>query len=134
MLLRLRGTGAMQQTITVIEKPEPHMREAIVRPLIAFNNSRASQPEDYRPVVIILSDPDTGEIIGGLWGETNFAHLHVDLLFVPETLRGFGLGRQMLLQAEQEAKLVAVEAHGWIPIAFRRADLRASTGTPYLAP
>jgi hypothetical protein len=42
------------------------MREAIVHQLIAFNNSRASQPEDYRPVVIILSDPATGEIIGGL--------------------------------------------------------------------
>jgi GNAT superfamily N-acetyltransferase len=36
-------------------------------------------------------------------GETNFAHLHVELLFVPETFRGTGLGRQMLLQAEQEA-------------------------------
>ena len=60
----------MQPTITMIERPEPHMREAIVRPLIVFNNSRASQPEDYRPLVIILSDPDTGEILGGLWGET----------------------------------------------------------------
>ena len=104
MLLDFSVGGAMLPTITVIERPEPHMREAIVRPLIAFNNSRASQPEDYRPMVIILSDPDTGEIIGGLWGETNLAHLHVDLLFVPETLRGFGLGRQMLLRAEQEAK------------------------------
>jgi GNAT superfamily N-acetyltransferase len=94
----------MQPTITMIERPEPHMREAIVRPLIAFNNRRASQPEDYRPLVIALSDPDTGGILGGLWGETNFAHLHVDLLFVPETLRGYGLGRQMLLQAEEEAK------------------------------
>lgn len=36
------------------------MREEIVRPLIAFNNSGASQPEDYRPLAIILSDPDTG--------------------------------------------------------------------------
>ena len=45
----------MQPTITVIERPEPHMREAIVRPLIAFNNSRASQPEDYRPVVWCIS-------------------------------------------------------------------------------
>ena len=94
----------MQPKITMIERPEPHMREAIVRPLIDFNNSRASQPEDCRPLVIILSDPDSGGILGGLWGETNFAHLHIDLLFVPETLRGSGLGRQMLLQAEQEAK------------------------------
>jgi hypothetical protein len=37
---------------------------------VRINNSRASQPEDYRPPVIILSDPDTGEILGGLWGET----------------------------------------------------------------
>ncbi len=93
----------MQPTIRITETPEPHVREAIVGPLIKFNNSRASQPENYRPLVIILSDPDTGEVVGGLWGATNYAHLHVDLLFVPDTLRGNGLGRQMLLQAEQEA-------------------------------
>ena len=66
----------MQPIITMIERPDPHMREAIVAPLIVFNNSRASQPENYRPLVIILSDPETGRILGGLWGETNFAHLH----------------------------------------------------------
>jgi GNAT superfamily N-acetyltransferase len=93
----------MQPTITMTDSPEPHVRKAIVGPLLAFNNSRASQPEDCRPLVIILSDPGAGGILGGLWGETNFAHLHIDLLFVPETLRRTGLGRQMLLQAEQEA-------------------------------
>jgi hypothetical protein len=36
----------MQPTITMTETPEPHVREAIVGPLIVFNNSRASQPED----------------------------------------------------------------------------------------
>jgi hypothetical protein len=76
----------MRPTITMTERPEPHVREAIVGPLIVFNNSRASQPEDYRPLVIILSDPETRGILGDLWGETNFAHLHVDLLFVPEKL------------------------------------------------
>jgi GNAT superfamily N-acetyltransferase len=85
------------------DKPAPHVRGAIVGPLIDFNNSHASQPESYRPLVITLSDPQTSEILGGLWGETNFAHLHIDLLFVPETLRHKGLGRRMLLQAEQEA-------------------------------
>jgi len=93
----------MQPAITMTDTPEAHVRKAIVGPLIDFNNARASQPEDYRPLVIVLSNPDTGGVLGGLWGETNFAHLHVDLLFVPEALRGTGLGRQMLLQAEQEA-------------------------------
>ena len=63
----------MKPTITLIERPEPHMREAIVRPLIVFNNTHASQPEDYRSLVIVLSDADTGGILGGLWGETKFA-------------------------------------------------------------
>jgi len=72
-------------------------------PLIRFNSSRASQPEDYRLLVIILSNPDTGEILGGLWGATNLAHLHVDLLFVHELLRWTGLGRKMLIEAEREA-------------------------------
>ena len=85
------------------DTPEPQVRKAVAGLLVAFNNARASQPEDYRPLVIILSNPVTGGVLGGLWGETNFAHLHVDLLFVPEALRGTGLGRQMLLQAEQEA-------------------------------
>ncbi len=93
----------MQPKLVMTDTPEPHVRDAIVGPLIEFNNSRASQPEDYRALVIILSNPDTGGILGSLWGETNFAHLHVELLFVPETFRGTGLGRQMLLQAEREA-------------------------------
>ena len=93
----------MQPTLTLTDAPEPHMRQAIAAPLIQFNNSRASQPEDYRSLVIILSNPGTGEILGGLWGATNFAHLHVDLLFVPELLRGTGLGRKMLIEAEREA-------------------------------
>jgi hypothetical protein len=122
MLLDFSVGGAMLPTITVIERPEPHMREAIVRPLIAFNNSRASQPEDYRPVVIILSDPDTGEIIGGLWGETNFAHLHVDLLFVPKRCEASVSVDKCCFRRNKKRKLVVVEAHGWIPTAFRRAD------------
>jgi hypothetical protein len=51
------------------DTPEPHVRKAIVGPLILFNNSCASQPADYRPLVITLSDPEAGEILGGLWGK-----------------------------------------------------------------
>ena len=93
----------MRPTLTLTDAPEPHMRQAIAAALIQFNNSRASQPEDYRSLVIILSNPDTSEILGGLWGATNFAHLHVDLLFVPELIRGTGLGRKILIEAEREA-------------------------------
>jgi GNAT superfamily N-acetyltransferase len=97
------GGGVVKPKTMLIDKPDPSIRQAIARPLVAFNNSRASQPEDYRPLVMVLTDGDGGDILGGLWADTNFAHMHVDLLFVPKMLRGLGLGRQMLLQAEQEA-------------------------------
>jgi GNAT superfamily N-acetyltransferase len=93
----------MTPKITMTDTPEPQMRRAIVDPLIRFNLSRSERPEGYRPLVILLSHPDTDEILGGLWAEIYYGHLHVDLLFVPEALRRSGIGRQILTQAEQEA-------------------------------
>ena len=58
----------MQPKLTMTETPEPHVRDAIVGPLIEFNNSQASQPEDYRALAIILSNPDTGGIFRRLVG------------------------------------------------------------------
>ena len=98
----------MQPAITMTDTPEAHVRKAIVGPLIDFNNARASQPEDYRPLVIVLSNPDTGGVLGGLWGETNFAHLHVDLLFVPEALPD----DKCCFRQSKKPLPVAVERHG----------------------
>src|SRR5690606_29744338 len=57
---------------------------------------------DYRALVVTLTDPE-GKVIGGLWGRTAYSWLFVELLFVPEHLRGRGLGKTLLQQAEQEA-------------------------------
>ena len=42
--------------------------------------------------------------MGGLWGRTSFEWLFVELLFVPENLRGQGLGAKLLEMAETEAQ------------------------------
>jgi GNAT superfamily N-acetyltransferase len=90
--------------ITFVEAPTRAMREAIVSPLVRFNEERAGRPEDDRPLAVLLSDVSTGEVVGGLWGETMFDHLHVDLLFVPEEQRKSGVGRQLIERAEEEAR------------------------------
>jgi hypothetical protein len=46
------------------------MRRAIAGPLGRFNETQTGQLEDYRPLAILVSHPDTAEILGGLWGET----------------------------------------------------------------
>jgi GNAT superfamily N-acetyltransferase len=89
--------------ITLTDVSTPEMRKAIVEPLVAFNHDRIGCVETYRPLVILLTDPGGGEIVGGLDGRTFFTHLWIDLLFVPEALRGTGIGRKVMMEAEAEA-------------------------------
>ena len=77
-------------------------RKAILNPLLAFNDSKAGQ-DGYKPLAILLRD-DAGEIQGGLWAKCNYDWLFVELLFVPEAVRGQQLGAKLLAQAEQWAK------------------------------
>jgi hypothetical protein len=85
---RAKEAGMMMTPkITMTETPEGHMKQAIVAPLARFNEAQSGRPEDYRRLVILVSHPDNSEILGGLWGEPMYSHLHVELLFVPESLR-----------------------------------------------
>lgn len=93
----------MTPRFTMTDAPDPHVRRVIVDPLIRFNESQAGRLEDYRPLAILVAHPETGEVLGGLWAETMFAHLHVDVLFVREDLRRTGIGRRLMIDAEEES-------------------------------
>src|SRR6185369_8922717 len=65
-----------------------------------------------RLIVVTVQD-DSGDTIGGLWGRTAYDWLFVELLFVPESLRGQGVGTDLMRRAEQEA--VARKCHSaWL--------------------
>ncbi len=63
--------------ITLTDAPTPEMRKAIVEPLVEFNHSRIGKPETYRPLAILLSEPGSDEIVGGLHGVTAFSYLWI---------------------------------------------------------
>ncbi|MEO8738349.1 MAG: GNAT family N-acetyltransferase [Casimicrobiaceae bacterium] len=46
---------------------------------------------------------ELGATVGGLWGGTSYDWLFIQLLVVPEALRGQGIGRQLMSLAEKEA-------------------------------
>jgi GNAT superfamily N-acetyltransferase len=58
---------------------------------------------DARPLAVLLQDP-AGADIGGLWGRTARGWLHMDTPFVPDALRGAGLGSRLVRMAEAEAE------------------------------
>ncbi len=58
-----------------------------------------------RPHLLAIPINDSeGVVTGGFWGCTLFQWLHVQLLFVPETLRGRGVGSALMTAAETEAR------------------------------
>ena len=89
--------------MTLTDSPDDSTLETISRLLSEFNERSSGLANDYRPLTIVLSDPETQETVGGLVGWTSFSYLHVNLLYLPDALRGAGLGSQMLAQAETEA-------------------------------
>ncbi|MBK1685659.1 GNAT family N-acetyltransferase [Rhodoferax fermentans] len=91
----------MTYTLTITDVADENIRQAILAPLRAYNDSQAG-PSQGRPLVIQVIDP-MGATLGGLWGYTGYGWLFTQLLVVPESLRGQGVGTQVMQLAETEA-------------------------------
>jgi GNAT superfamily N-acetyltransferase len=66
-------------------------------------NVKALGPMDMQRLRLVLQGPD-GTPLGGLWGRTSYRWLFIELLAVPESLRGRGLGTELMQRAEAEAR------------------------------
>lgn len=91
----------MDYSIRQTDVPDEATRAAILDPLIAFNRVAAGR-HDLRPLILAIHDT-ADRVVGGLWGRTAYDYLFVELLFIPESMRGRGLGSELLLRAEREA-------------------------------
>jgi GNAT superfamily N-acetyltransferase len=60
-------------------------------------------PATPRLLVIPIRD-DAGIAVGGLWAVSLFGWLHLEMLLVPEPMRGQGIGSALVAQAESEAR------------------------------
>jgi GNAT superfamily N-acetyltransferase len=94
----------MTANITLTDKPEAAAAKALSLLLLQFNHEQSGWAFDYRPLAILITDSETNEVLGGLWGGPSYGFLHIDLLFVPESMRGNGAGRSLISQAEDEAR------------------------------
>jgi GNAT superfamily N-acetyltransferase len=69
---------------------------------LADYNAQKTGYRDWRPLAALLRDPDTGETLGGMIGKTSYGLLFIDLVYLPETLRGQDIGSRLLAMMEQE--------------------------------
>jgi GNAT superfamily N-acetyltransferase len=99
-----RHLKPMTPEIVAPDNPLPEHREAITRLLDAYNDAHSGLPDQVSPLALLLREPGSDAIIGGLWGVSYWRWLFVDQLIVPEAHRGLGLGTALLEQAEDKAR------------------------------
>lgn len=87
--------------IVLTDAPSAAEREAVLRGLIAFNTAHVG-PSGHRPLAVLVKQQ--GATVGGLVGATLHGWCFVEWLYLPETLRGAGIGTTLIRRAEDEAR------------------------------
>jgi len=93
----------MVPEIQLTKAPATEEIRAISLLLRQFNEVAGGRPYEDDPLAILVRDPESSEVLGGLLAWTAYSILHIDLFYLPESLRGAGLGTRLLAQAEEEA-------------------------------
>ncbi|RAI66354.1 GNAT family N-acetyltransferase [Pseudomonas fluorescens] len=78
-------------------------RLGILAPLLAHNLANGGD-DAHETFALLLRDPDSNEVIGGLYGKVSYRWLLIDLVSVPESMRGRGIGEQLMHMAEEVAR------------------------------
>jgi GNAT superfamily N-acetyltransferase len=88
---------------------------------------------DRRQVAVLARDPTTGQTLGGILGRTSLGMLFVDLVYLPKSLRGQGLGSRMMAMLEQEAVRRGCRSGALITSSFQAPGFYARHGWQELA-
>ncbi len=88
----------------VAADPDAEGPEAISKTLSVFNHAQTGQSAYDPDFAIYVRDPDTNEIVGGLYGTDGYGFAFIKYLVLPEQYRGMGLGTRLMDEAEKIAR------------------------------
>jgi GNAT superfamily N-acetyltransferase len=117
----LTEPGAPYPDIIVTDALAPGDVAMISDGLDRFNREQAGY-DDRRPLAVLVRDPQTGRVVGGLTGWTSLGLLFVDLFHLPPELRGSGLGGEVLRRAETEGRQRGCRSAALYTISFQAPD------------
>ncbi|MGY2272308.1 MULTISPECIES: GNAT family N-acetyltransferase [Pseudomonas] len=89
--------------IEISDQPNPDAERILGGGLAAFNEAITGY-NDRRLLTVLIKDPETQQILGGITGKTTLGMAFLDLFHLPDSLRGTGLGSQLLQAFEEEAR------------------------------
>jgi GNAT superfamily N-acetyltransferase len=89
--------------ITVTDELDPADITVITDGLGDYDFSQTGY-RDFRRLAVFVRHPQTGKVVGGLYGRSAFGLVYVDWLFLPEDLRRARIGSRVLAMAEEEGR------------------------------
>jgi GNAT superfamily N-acetyltransferase len=113
--------------VTVSDAPEPAVEAVIGGGLNRFNEQQSGMTHS-RPLAVVVSDPETKQVLGGTIGRTSLGLLFIDLFYLPDELRGAGLGSRILELAEEEGRRRGCRTSVLYTISFQAPGFYARHG------
>jgi len=92
-----------ETTITLTDAPHDDESAVIAEGLRAYNEAQAGY-SDSRALAVLVRDPETKKVVGGLHGRTSLGLLRVERFCLAEDLRRGRLGSRILAMAEEEGR------------------------------
>jgi GNAT superfamily N-acetyltransferase len=93
----------LEHAITLVPDPDDRLRAVILDGLRDYNFTTVAPGHGIQPLAVAIRDPADGSPVGGLWGRTGMGWLTIELIFVPESLRGRHVAGRLIAEAEAEA-------------------------------
>jgi GNAT superfamily N-acetyltransferase len=109
-----------QELIVVSDIIEPELERLVSEGLDAFNDQVIGFG-DRRALAVTINDPASNKVLGGIVGRTSLGLLFLDLFYLPDTLRGSGLGTKILKAFEDEGR-----RRGWRSAVLYTLSFQAS--------
>ncbi len=88
--------------LILTDQPTDQDEQVIGSGLADFNATKTGY-RDSHPLAALVRDPTTGQPLGGMIGRTSYGMLFIDLVYLPETMRGQAIGSRLLRMMEAEA-------------------------------
>jgi GNAT superfamily N-acetyltransferase len=101
--------------------------EALIGDGLAAYNDAVVGYADRRPLAVLARDSE-GRVLGGALGRSSLGLLFLDLFHLPESLRGSGVGSEILQRFEHEGRLRGCKSAVLYTISFQAPKFYARHG------